>query len=182
MPCNVPWLPSVRVGADLSAMSAASTEQAATKPPELRYKPVRRLPKLPASLNAQSRRFGADDPSGCENGFDGIDRNTRTAIIWVCERDEERDRYLLDTGYPINRESPHRFYQDRLDVIQAEDRRSQAQQVFDLVIAQPGISSIEIAEQTGIRSNTVGARLRDMEKNGTLARAGAAIYCMLNMQ
>ncbi len=105
-----------------------------------------------------------------ENGFDGIDRHVRAAIIWVCERDDERDRYLLDTGYPKNRESPHRFYQDRLDDLRSEDRRSQGQRVLDLVVAQPGISSIEISEQTGIRSNTVGARLRDMEKNGALAR------------
>jgi len=105
-----------------------------------------------------------------ENGFDGIDKATRASIIWIVERPEEREGYLQYTSYTENVNAPHWFYQTRIESLRADDRRSQRQQVFDLVVAQPGISSVEIAQQTGIRSNTVGARLRDMEKSGQLAR------------
>ena len=104
-----------------------------------------------------------------EQGFDGIDRNTRSAVIWIMERPEELRRFYHHSD-DINVHNPRYFYQGRIAELNADDRRSQRQQVLDQVIANPGISSMEIAEATGIRSNTVGARLRDLEKAGTLAR------------
>lgn len=104
-----------------------------------------------------------------EQGFDGIDKATRSAIIWIIERPEELSSFRYNK-YTVNIDNPHRFYQERIAELNSEDRRSQRQQVLDQVIANPGISSMEISEATGIRSNTVGARLRDLEKAGTLAR------------
>ena len=54
------------------------------------------------------------------------------AVMWICERDEERDGYLLYETHTV-KENPHWYQRNRLDDLRSDDRRSQGQRVLDLV-------------------------------------------------
>lgn len=105
-----------------------------------------------------------------EQGLDGIDANTRSALVWVMEHPEELSLYHHNDVININ--NPRSFYQVRIAERRESSKASLTQQVRDLFegSSKPLLHNADLATDLGVSTRDASAVTGPLEKAGFLVR------------